>query len=197
VLAASKHGVVAWARKKSGEDAGLWLFDRQKGWIDLEPRGKLFVPYCDSHGMVYDSKRDRMIFNGVGGAYSKKSNGTLLAFDFSTKALSLLTSENADLGRTGCAREQAYVEHADWMLIGELLRQGDLKTGKSYTRIYDCAKNKMFLLDAGPVPDSYSAGWMYDAKRNWSTLLAREARPGHSRSSPRPPSCWRKWNDEI
>jgi len=70
-------------------------------WDDLEPQGKLFVPYCDSHGMVFDSKRDRMIFSGVGGAYNKKSDGTLLAFDFSTKALSLLAPENADLGKTG------------------------------------------------------------------------------------------------
>ena len=153
------------ARKKTGDDAGLWLFDREKGWIDLEPRGKLFVPYCDSHGLVYDSKRDRMIFSGVGGGYSKKSSGNLLTFGFATKAVEALTPENADLAKTGCARELAYVEHADWLLIGEQLRQGDPKTGKRYTRVFDCARNKMFLLDAGPVPDGYSVGWMYDAKR--------------------------------
>jgi hypothetical protein len=164
-VGASRHGVVAWARKKTGEDAGLWLFDREKGWTDLEPKGKLFVPWCDSHGLVYDSKRDRMIFSSVGGAYSKTSNGNLLSFNFGTRTLDLLNPANIELGRTGCARELAYVEHADWVLIGDHLRQGDPKTGKHYTRVYDCAKNKLFLLDAGPVPDGYGVGWMYDAKR--------------------------------
>lgn len=164
-VGASKHGVVAWARKKTGEDAGLWLFDSEKGWTDLEPKGKLFVPYCDSHGLVYDSKRDRMICSSVGGGYSKTSNGSLLSFSFGTKALDVLTPENIELGKTGCARELAYVEHADWVLIGDHLRQGDAKTGKRYTRVYDCAKNKLFLLDAGPAPDGYGVGWMYDAKR--------------------------------
>jgi len=164
-MAASRHGVVTWARKKTGDDGGLWLFERDKGWTDLESKGKLFVPYCDSHGLVYDSKRDRMVFSGVGGGYNKTSNGTLLSFNFATHALELLTPENVELARTGCARELAYVEHADWILIGDHLRRGDPKTGKRYTRVYDCSRNKMFLLDAGPAPDGYSVGWMYDAKR--------------------------------
>lgn len=165
VVSTSPHGAVAWAHKKSGDDAGLWLFDRDKGWIDLQPKGKLFPPYCDSHGMVYDAKRDRMLMSSVGGGYSKRSNGSLLAFDFKTRELTTLTPENPELTITGCARELAYIDHADWLLIGDNVRTGDPKTGKSYTRIYDCAKNRTFLLDAGPVPDGYAAGWMYDAKR--------------------------------
>ena len=86
----SRHGAVAWAHKKGRDECGLWLFDREKGWTDLEPKGKLFAPYCDSHGMVYDSKRDRMILSGVGGGYSKISNGTFLAFDFKTRELAPL-----------------------------------------------------------------------------------------------------------
>jgi hypothetical protein len=166
VLAASRHGAVAWASKQNGEDAGLWLFDRQKGWLDLAPKGKLFVPWCDTHGMVYDSKRDRMVMSGVGGGYAKTSDGTFLTFDFATKKLELLVPGNADLGKTaGCTREVVYVEHADWILLGHNLRVGDPKTGKSYTRVYDCGRNKLFLLDAGPVPDGHEAGWMYDARR--------------------------------
>lgn len=166
VLASTRHGVVAWAQKQRGEDAGLWIFDREKGWLDLEPKGKLFVPWCDTHGMVYDAKRDRLILSGSGGGYAKTCDGTLLTFDFATKTLTLVTPTNIDLGKTnGCLRELAYVEHADWLLLGLNLRVGDPKTGKSYTRVYDCANNKYFLLDAGPVPDSYGAGWMYDARR--------------------------------
>ncbi|MGE3804593.1 MAG: kelch repeat-containing protein [Gemmataceae bacterium] len=164
-LATSKHGVVAWARKKQGEDAGLWLFDHQKGWLDLEPKGKLFVPYCDSHGLVYDARRDRMILSGVGGGYNKVSDGSLLGFNFADKSLQLIKPDNAELARTGCARELVYVEHADWVLIGDHVRRGDPKTGKQYTRVYDCARNKMFLLDAGSAPDGYGCGWMYDARR--------------------------------
>jgi len=161
----SPHGAVAWARKPGSDDFGLWLFDRDKGWTDLEPQGKLFGPYCDANGTVYDARRDRMLLSGVGGGYSKISNGTFLAYDFKTKALSVVTPENSELARTHNAREMAYLEHADWVLIGELYIHGDKKTGKRYTRVYDCAKNKMFLLDAGDVPDGYSVGWMFDARR--------------------------------
>jgi hypothetical protein len=161
----SPHGAVAWARKKGSEHAGLWLFDRQRGWIDLEPKGQLFTPYCDAHGMVYDSKRDRMILSGVSGGYSKTSNGQLLAFDFKTKTLQTITPENSQWAKTHCAREMVYVEPADWIVIGELYPPGEEKGVKRSTRVYDCGKNAMFLLDAGDVPDGYSTGWMYDAKR--------------------------------
>ena len=165
VLASSPHGVVAWARKTSGEDAGLWLTSKGSDWVDLQPTSRLFVPWCDSHGMVYDSKRDRMLISSVGGSYGKVSNGTLMSFSFKTKALEVITPENLELGKTNCARELAYVDHADWLLIGHNVQRGEKKTGKTLTRIYDCSTNKYFLLDAGPVPDGYGAGWMYDAKR--------------------------------
>jgi hypothetical protein len=176
----SAHGAVAWARKKGSDESGLWLFDRhpqagsrQAGaprWIDLRPKGKLFEPYCDAHGMVYDSKRDRMLLGGVGGGYEKLSNGSLLAFDFNSRALDTITPENLELGRTRNAREMVYVEHADWVLLGELYPSGDRVpacgwAGTRYTRVYDCGRNKMFLLDAGDVPSGYSTGWMYDAGR--------------------------------
>lgn len=163
VIASSAHGAVAWG--VAGDTPGLWLFDREQGWTPLDPKGKLFTPWCDSHGMVYDSRRDRMLISSVGGGYNKPSNGTFLAFDFKTRALDGVAPENGDLNKTGCARELAYAAHADWVVVGDLLRQGDPKTGKVYTRVYDCGKNKMFLLDAGPVGAGYSAGWMYDSKR--------------------------------
>jgi hypothetical protein len=106
-----------------------------------------------------------MIFSGVGGGYSKVSNGTFLSFDFKSQAVETLTPQNGDLAKTRCARELAYVDHADWMLIGELYPAGEQKVAKRYTRVYDCGSSKMLLLDAGSVPDGYSVGWMYDAKR--------------------------------
>jgi hypothetical protein len=130
------------------------------------------VPYCDAHGMVYDSQRDRMILGGVGGGYQKEGDGTLLAFDFKTRSLDVLSPENADLAKTHNARELAYAAHADWVLFGELYRRGDDPGARLYTRVYDCARNKMFLLDAGdpsggrgPQWLGYSSGWMYDPVR--------------------------------
>jgi len=165
VVASSPHGAVAWAQRRGSEEFGLWLYDRAKGWADLEQKGRLFAPYCDAHGMVYDAKRDRMIFGGAGGGYAKLSSGRIVTFDFKSRAVETLTPENPEIARTHNAREMAYVDHADWVLIGEMLVQGDPKTGARYTRVYDCGKNKMFLLDAGKVPDGYSTGWMYDARR--------------------------------
>jgi len=171
VVETSRHGAVAWAQRKGPESFGLWLFDRRQGWGDLEPRGPLFGPYCDAHGMVYDSKRDRMILGGVGGGYQKTSDGTFLAFDFATRSLTTLSPENAELAKTQNAREMAYAEHADWILFGDLIRGGD-PPGKVYTRVYDCGANRMGLLDAGGFDDvenlrtiGYSSGWMYDADR--------------------------------
>jgi hypothetical protein len=182
-VASSPHGAVAWARKKQGEQAGLWLFtgakpadcvggvsdDKRTGhWIDLGPKGKLFLPYCDCHGMVYDSKRDRMLIGGVGGSYGKQSDGSLLSFDFQSRAITPITPEGAELAKTRCAREMVYVEHADWVLIGELypyVGGDERRKGEGFTRVYDCGRNKMLLLKAGDVPDGYSTGWSYDARR--------------------------------
>ncbi len=172
VVETSPHGAVAWARKKGSEDFGLWRFDRRRGWIDLEPRGPLFGPYCDANGMVYDAKRDRMILSGVGGGYEKTSAGTFLAFDFATRALAPVAPRNPELAKTRNARELAYIDHADWILIGEQHppRGGGDDEGKEaaarrWTRVYDCGRDAMFLLDAGPVPDGHSTGWMYDRTR--------------------------------
>jgi len=181
----SPHGAVAWARKRGSEDFGLWLFDREKGWTGLEPKGKLFGPYCDCHGMVYDSKRDRMLLSGVGGTYGRISNGTFLAFDFKTKELSTIAPENSEFARTHNARELAYVEHADWVLIGELYPPArDKKAAKHYTRVYDCARNKMFLLDAGPVADGHSTGWMYDARRRLAYVFTYRGEAWALRANP-------------
>jgi hypothetical protein len=166
VLASSPHGVVAWGTAVKGEAASLWLFDRQKGWQPLEPKGKLGGPWCDTHGMGYDSKRDRMLLSGVGGGYNKKGDGSFLSFDFKTREIATVMPENAELNAAaGCVREVVYIEHADCVTVGDLVRVGDGKKTKArvFTRIYDCAKNKAFLLETGSAGSGFSAGWQYDA----------------------------------
>jgi hypothetical protein len=161
VLETSAHGVVAWASSSSSRAIGLWLYKHGKGWVDLKPKGKLFKPYCDSDGMCYDSKRDRMLL-GWGGGYGKNGDGTLRSFDFKTRAIQVFKPGNLKLGAMYNTREMVYVEHADMVLFGS----GGRKVGKTvYTIAYDCAKNKYLLLDAGPVTYGHGAAWMYDAKR--------------------------------
>ncbi len=133
---------------------------------------KLPACWCDSHGMVYDSKRDRMVFSSIGGSYEKGSNGTYLAYDFKTATLSPISPANAELNKTHTGREMAYLDHADCILTGELWPRSEEKNVKRYTRVYDCAKNACYLLDAGPVADRHSCGWMYDAKRKLAYVLS-------------------------
>jgi len=169
VVETSPHGAVAWAQRAGSEHYGLWLFDRDKGWQDLKPKGKLYRPYCDSEGMVYDSKRDRMIL-GWGGGYNKNGDGSLTIFDFKTRKLEKIVPANAALGCLRNTREMVYVAHADRVLFGSTPYvtggRGD-KTAKRYTVVYDCAKNRYMLLDAGDHKMLYGhgTGWMYDTKR--------------------------------
>ena len=167
----SAHGAVAWAQKTHSDEFNLWLFDREQGWTDLKPQGKLHACYCDSAGMVYDSKRDRMLL-GWGGGYGKRGDGTITAFDFKTKAVEKITPENLELGRTSGTREMVYVPEADLVLFGsEGYGVGDPKTGKRLTRVYDCAKNRYVLLDGGAVAYGHSAGWMYDSQRRCAYVV--------------------------
>ena len=75
--------------------------------------------------------------------------------------------EKIDEGKTG-EREGSMLLWApdlNRMLLAGGAVGGDPEKGKPFTRVYDCGANRMFLLDAGPAPDGYSVGWMYDAKR--------------------------------
>ena len=89
VLEATPHGAVAWARRRDADRWGLWLL-RAGRWVDLKPDGKLYQPYCDSEGMTYDARRDRLIL-GWGGGYAKAGDGRLTTFDFQTRSISSRT----------------------------------------------------------------------------------------------------------
>jgi len=92
--------------------------------------------------------------------------GTILAFDFKTRSIEKLAPENVTLVPSNM-REMAYVPEADLVLFGSVSCPGggEERGGKQLTRVYDCAKNRYALLDAGPAAYGHSAGWMYDAKR--------------------------------
>jgi hypothetical protein len=95
--------------------------------ILLATAGPAQHSWCDEAGTAQGWVR---VDEGkTGGGYSKLSNGTLLAFDFKTKALSTITPANSALSKTHNAREMVYVEHADWVLLGELYPHGERKEG--------------------------------------------------------------------
>ncbi len=174
VIETSPHGVVVWTQAIDSETVGLWMYDKAKGWVDLKPDGRLYQPYCDSEGMTYDAKRDRMLL-GWGGGYNKKGDGSITGFDFKTRKVSKLAPANPELGQISNTREMVYVDHADWVLFGgEPYRTSRERDAKQYTHIYDCAADKWMLLDAGASSYGHSAGWMYDAKRKLVYVINSE-----------------------
>ncbi|MDD4889475.1 MAG: kelch repeat-containing protein [Phycisphaerae bacterium] len=162
VMQGTPHGAVAWAGRPNRGPGSLWLFDQKDGWTDLKPAGDVGVPWCDSNGMTYDSKRDRLVLGPAGG-----KSGQMTIFDFATKKAEKVTPANdEELGRVGNSREMVYVAHADWIVFMDSVASGE----KSFTRIYDCEKNRYLALDAGKTPHAedkelHSLAASYDAKR--------------------------------
>jgi len=160
ILQGTPHGAVLWATANNGKN-GLWLFDRQTGWTDLEPKADVGGRYCDTTGMAYDSKRDRLMFGSGRG----NDAAYLAAFDFATKELEKLAPANgAQLGKIGNSREMTYVAHADWVIFGEPYMT-TTEPKKQFTRFYDIAKNRYLLLDAGTVEFGHSSPILYDGQR--------------------------------
>ena len=184
VLEATPHGAVAWARYPDEDRWGLWLLKGGR-WVDLEPKGKLYKPYCDSEGVVYDAKRDRLIL-GWGGGYAKAGDGRLTTFDFRTRKIETLRPAGAELGRMVNTREMAYIDHADWVAFAETYPRDHPKPKRPYLRIYDCARDRYVLLDAGPGPKIkvYGQGWCYDAKRKVLFVLTYRGAPWAIRFDP-------------
>ena len=165
VLQGTPHGAVVWANRLKSDANGLWVFDRQKGWTDLEPVGDPGGRYCDSNGMAYDSKRDRLYLGPGGGKTAQ-----ITTFDFATKKVEKLSPANEELGRIGNSREMVYVEHADWVLFGEPLKIGE----NPLTRVYDAAQNRYLLLDAGNFVWGHSTGLVYDGRRKLAYVIMHQ-----------------------
>ena len=188
VVEATPHGAVAWAQSPADSDRyGLWVFDAAADWRDLKPVGKLYRPYCDSGGMTYDAKRDRLIL-GWGGGYAKAGDGRLTTFDFRTRKLTTIRPAGAELGRIANTREMTYIDHADWVVFAEPYPKDDREIAKHYLRIYDCAANRHHLLDAGDGPGRrykvHGQGWCYDARRGIVFVLTIRGEPWAIRLDP-------------
>lgn len=172
---ATPHGMVAWTNTFG--DVGLWLVSAADGPDKLQVRrlevqGKVPAALVDRDGLAYDSKRDRLLLHMPGDRDG--SPGNLIEVSMKNGAMKTLTPPPSAIAKIVCGREVAYVAHADWLIWSEPFDRKfeENKSGSIY-HIYDCAKDKWFLYDAGPGPPGMSVlhGMFYDAKRQLVFLM--------------------------
>lgn len=167
-------GAVAWAgtREHMGNAGrGLWLLERDKAWNWKEIAKPGSAPACkvDLSCSCYDAKRERVLL--MPGA---ESGDAIFACPVKGGAVEKIAPENPQFGKIGF-REAVYVEHCDWVLLAQNVQHG----GKPHHVVYDCAKNRWMLLDAGPLASKMTdrgVGLMYDAGRK--LLYAMDAGGG-------------------
>lgn len=161
-VSATPQGAVIWAEKNTGGD-GLWRLDAAtRTWKPLPLTGTLPAKSFDSHGMVYDSKRDRLLcFSTV-----DKNKGDVTGYDFKTGAAKLLNAAGKDKAVVR-PREGIYLPESDMVLIGAHISLD----GQMLWLLYDCGKNAWFGVafagadPIGKVDMNVSLGLMYDPTR--------------------------------
>ena len=164
------RGVAVWTR--TNNEPGLWMVDLSKGVGGMEVRkievtgGRLPANEVDRDGMTYDSKRDRLLLHCLGDRKAGRGD-RLLAVSLGSGKLAALARPKADIAAMRCVREMAYVEHADWVIYNQPYDVPYESSGPGRLfRVYDCAKDKWFLLNAraGPTGMCILQGLFYDAR---------------------------------
>ncbi|MDB5299512.1 MAG: hypothetical protein JWO87_1175, partial [Phycisphaerales bacterium] len=140
-------------------------------WHEIKPsRGSLPGACVDNSTVVYDTRRDRLLF-------AKKQYGDNTPYDGELYSLDLRTLEAAPLSPQGKAAasdipylcQLRYDSDHDLLFAGATLPPG--ADGVRRTPAYDCAANRWVSLKitgddpSGPKGRNVSLGLMYDAKR--------------------------------
>lgn len=161
-LATTKAGTVAWADKRSGGGAGLWLLESStRTWKELSLTGQLPDKSPDRHGLAYDSQRDRLLFFSAVG----KQKGNIAAYEMPTGKAEWLNPTDMAAAALS-ARETVYVPAADLVLVGARV----VERGNKWLA-YDCQSNSWLgieLTGADPIAKgefNNSMGLMYDPAR--------------------------------
>jgi hypothetical protein len=134
----TKHGMLGWY-------GDAWLLDEKTmQWSPVKPQGKLCGAGVDSCGMVYDSKRDRMLFATLGG-YARPYDGQIYALDMNNSQVTQLNPEgalgaNSPIKWTPFLREVTYLPESDLFIWAS-----------------------RYNFNGKPVPDQFMA---YDAGKN-------------------------------
>jgi hypothetical protein len=153
VVCNTPHGMVAWARDKL-----LRLDNDTRKWKLLKLKGKIPSVGVDSTGLVYDSKRDRLLL--ARSAHWKKPdyNGQLHAVDLKEYGVSTLSPKGAENAFGAFIREGVYHAGADLFIWG--------RRGSGGIIAYDPTGNRWAKVETtGKAPFGYSTGHVYDPKR--------------------------------
>jgi len=162
-------GPLAWTTR--GTDR-LYLLDRStRTWKPLTFDGRLPAPMVDNSGLIYDPKRDRVLF--VHKFYGDESLfcGQIYALHLKTsKVLKLSPGGMERMSKAfvhGHMREVVYDPASDLFLWAAWLPGGDRMLG------YDPAGNRWVTLAVkGPAPFNVSTGLAYDPKRRLVWLVS-------------------------
>jgi hypothetical protein len=166
-LCTTPHGLAAWT-----QEGKVFHYDpASKEWKELALTGeKLRGSVVDNSTVLYDSKRDRLLFLVKGYGDKSRYDGRLYAMDWKTKAVKVLEPAGREpAAAVPFLRECRYDVANDLVLVGGTLPPD--KDGLRRTPAYDCAAERWISLKlAGTDPSgktgrNVSLGLMYDAKR--------------------------------
>lgn len=168
-IRSTSHGLFCWYTENS-----MWLFDHTKiEWEKVVPKGKMGQTIVDGSGMVYDSKRDRMLCFTLG-SYAKPFDGVVYALDFKTQQVDLLSKDEIKVNPAKSwnifLREMVYLPNDDLVLFACQLEIGKERFNDLFVG-YDTAKNtwvtiKLGLSAKGTNFGSVCQSIAYDSKRN-------------------------------
>ncbi len=166
------QGILAWTLGSSL----LYLLDRSTlVWSELKFEGELPKPQVDGAGLIYDAKRDRVLF--VRKDYGGPFGGQIYALDMKGRKVTALSPRGMDrlsgMKRSGSLREIIHDPASDLFLWANWL-EGD-------TRMlgYDPSANCWVGVKVqGPAPFSVSTGMVYDPKRKLVWLVHGAGKAG-------------------
>lgn len=157
-ICTTEKGLVAWAAA-----GGFWKYDvAASAFVAMPLSGeKLKGGGHESHGIVYDNKRNRIAI------FSQHYQGEAYSYDMESGNVIALNPKGKEQGIKFECRELVYIPEADMVLFAAPTPDAE---GKLRWPLYDCEKNewKSILIEGNdPVGKRYSVsiGLMYDTKR--------------------------------
>ena len=175
-VCSTPKGILAWTIGSTI----LYMLDRAAlKWSEFKFDGELPPAQGDGSGLVYDPKRDRVLFVRM---KSKSFDGQILALDMKTAKVAPLSPAGMDRvgkaqdGETGLLREVVYDPQSDLFLWASWLPS--TPPDNTHMLGYDPAGNRWVSLKVqGPAPFTWSTGMVYDPKRKlvWLVHGARKA----------------------
>lgn len=165
-LISTPHGAVCVGNGHLASAAKVYLWEPDSlNWRAL-PLSGVTLPlfYADAAGVVYDSRRDRVLYTKG----SSTASAELYAYEFATGAASRLMPADTLLARSvgRYYRECVYLPALDIVFYQTRVDSANL--------VYDCANNRwrtMIVKGFVSGMQDRSTGFMYDQKRNlvWSS----------------------------